>query len=117
MVADTISQNRYYFTEPTRSFLIISIGVPIFVLCYISTLLLLCHYEHFRLNQERFMLLPSEKLGQIIRFGPKFIVVHKRYLRIWGEDILVTVIIIKSECSICEPFIFETTEQYNYDVI
>ena len=87
MVADTISQNRYYFTKTTRSFLIISIGVPFFVLCYTSSVFLLCHYEHFRLNQEGFMILPSEKLGQITNFGAKFIVVHQPHLRIWGEDI------------------------------
>ena len=86
MVADAISQNRYYFTKPTRSFLIISIGVPIFVLLYASTISLLCHYEHFRLNQEGFMILRSEKFGKITRFGAKFIVVHQPHLRILEED-------------------------------
>ena len=90
-MADTISQNRHYFTKPTRSFLIILIGVPIFVLCFTSTIFLLCHYEHFRLNQEALMVLPSEKSGRITRFGAKFIVVHQPHLRICGEDILVII--------------------------
>ena len=37
------------------------------------------------------MILQLEKLGQITRFGAKFIVVHQLHLRIWGEDILVTI--------------------------
>ena len=37
------------------------------------------------------MILPSEKLGRITRFGEKFIVVHQPHLKILGEDILVTI--------------------------
>ena len=31
------------------------------------------------------MILPSEKLGQIMYFGAKFIVVQQPHLRIWGK--------------------------------
>ena len=61
------------------------------VMLYIYYIFVLPLWHYFRLNQEGSVILPSEKLGRITRFGVKFIVVHQPHLRIWGEDILVTI--------------------------
>ena len=97
MAADTISQNRYYFTKPTRSFFY---HLSQF-LCYATHLLYFCCVIMNILDWIRngSWFCRQKKLGRITRFSAKFIVLYQPYLRILGEDILVEPIHTFSACS------------------